>query len=84
MTAVDGDPLTGDPTDPTVRHLLALVRPRIRPTPTPVPVIHEPCGLTQCGGCSSRGCVSRRPAPTPVTIQARWYESDAHIDGSNS
>ncbi len=107
MTAVDGDPLTGDPTGPDVRHLLAGISPRapgMRPALVPphpgtrarlapsVPVIHEACGLGQCGGCSSRTCVSRRATlsppgqgahAVPVTITTRWYDGD-QIDGSNS
>lgn len=70
MTAVDGDPLTGDPTGPDVRHLLDIVTRRtvqeakraLVASITPIPVIHEPCGLGQCGGCNSRGCVTRKTA----------------------
>jgi hypothetical protein len=99
MTTIDGDPLTGDPTGPDVRHLLAGISPRapgmrpalVPPHPgtrarlaPPVPVIHEACGLGQCGGCSSRTCVSRRPGPVPVELApARWYDGD-HIDGNQS
>jgi hypothetical protein len=80
MTALDGNPLTGD--DLTMAAVRAAVSPR--PTPRPVPVIHEPCGVGQCGGCSSRGCVTRRPGPVPVELApSRWYDGD-HIDGNQS
>lgn len=97
MTAVDGDPLTGDPTGPDVRHLLAIVRPAIRPTPRPVPVIHEPCGLGQCGGCTASRCRTRANSTGPVPVETPrklgpeqaltghgyWYDSD-HIEGNGS
>lgn len=107
MTALDGDPLTGDPTDPDVRWLLKIIPARagnatkalsrVPAAPhTPVPVIHEPCGLGQCGGCTARGCRTRANTPAPVPVdtpriltreqaltRTPWYDTD-HIDGSNS
>lgn len=69
MTAVDGDPLTGDPTGPEVRHLLRIIPAREISDDVMVghsfgiPEIHEACGLGQCGGCSSKGCRTRRVTP---------------------
>lgn len=104
MTAVDGDPLTGDPTGPDVRHLLDIVTRRtaqeatrvIAAAITPVPVIHEACGVGLCGGCSSRGCVTRANATGPVPMETpqvlareqaltrpRWFETD-QITGNGS
>lgn len=134
MTALDGDPLTGDPGAADVRHLLRIIcrAPRFdgvgwrpdepcdtslhlapgeslaqcpecgaehspRPTPRPIPAIHEACGLGQCAGCSSKGCVSRKNAINPVPVEAPrvlspeqpftrapWYDTDSHIDGNGS
>lgn len=90
MTTSDGNPLTGDVQAPDVRHLVELVKGAIarpaeaaRALRVPVPVIHEPCGLTQCAGCTATACVSRRPRPVPVTITRHtpWYDTDT-IDGN--
>jgi hypothetical protein len=87
VTAVDGDPLTGDPGAADVRHLLDIVKgvkeqSAKRVLLATIPVIHEPCGVGQCGGCSSRGCVTRHAGPTPVEFTPRLYESDGTIDGN--
>lgn len=72
MTATDGDPLTGDPTTPTVRHLLELVKGGAIPTSHATralnitPIIHEPCIMGQCGGCTAHTCRTRTTLTGPA------------------
>lgn len=75
MTTSDGNPLTGDTTSPDVRHLLEVARGHLdnrRHAPTPtrpptyLPIIHEPCIMGQCGGCTAHTCRTRTTLTGPA------------------